>query len=62
MGLIPSSLLTFSANASLPTAIASDQRRPLEFPNFEAPPFVSLNDLNEAKRLNGWNDWNWLRL
>jgi hypothetical protein len=20
-----------------------------------------LNDLNEAKRLNDWNDWNWLR-
>jgi hypothetical protein len=19
------------------------------------------NDLNEAKRLNDWNDWNWLR-
>jgi hypothetical protein len=22
---------------------------------------VPGNDLNEAKRLNDWNDWNWLR-
>src|SRR6185436_20351895 len=33
-----------------------------EFLNFEVPRFVSLNDLNGAKRLNVWNAWNGIRL
>jgi hypothetical protein len=33
-----------------------------EFLNFKRPCFACLNDLNGAKRLNGWNDWNGLRL
>jgi hypothetical protein len=32
-----------------------------EFLNLEVLRFVSLSGVNEAKRLNDWNDWNWLR-
>src|SRR4030095_527852 len=33
-----------------------------EFLNFKRPCFACLNDLNGAKRLNGWNELNGLRL
>jgi hypothetical protein len=65
--------LTFSVKAKLPTAIASDQRRPSRIPKLEFSELISLRPLERSDavepfdrlrtgsfdrlRAGFWNDW-----